>query len=249
MSEIRQRQAASAKDNGQKKPQSRSQDRPKSGEEQGISVIDVIRLIATFTIVTLGISYYMTNGESMLFGYKPWFSRWPVVKHYMTGPVKLTPAELSRYDGNDESLPIYVAVNGHIFDVSANPAMYGPGGGYHFFAGKDATRAFVTGCFQEDLTADMTGVEEMFMPVEDVDEGLTSGEKKVRRERELRHARAQVEKTVARWQGFFGNSQKYFQVGRVVGSELEKDPEFGKRVLCDGAQKQRPKRSEMAEDS
>lgn len=39
----------------------------------------------------------------------------------------------------------WVALLGHVFDVSSAANMYGTGGGYSFFAGKDATRAFVTG--------------------------------------------------------------------------------------------------------
>jgi hypothetical protein len=35
----------------------------------------------------------------------------------------------------------------------------------------EATRAFVTGCFKEDLTNDLRGVEIMFLPVEDVEDG------------------------------------------------------------------------------
>lgn len=124
--------------------------------------------------------------------------------------------------------------------------MYGPGGGYGFFSGRDATRAFVTGCFQEDLNSDLVGVEEMFVPVEDVEEeGLTKGQKKIRKEREVRLARQLVEKTVARWEGFFRNHAKYFQVGRVSGDDGQDDEERGKRSLCEAAQSQRPKRSEM----
>ena len=67
------------------------------------------------------------------------------------------------------SLPIYLAINGTIYDVSASPSFYGPGGGYHFFAGNDGTRAFVTGCFSEDVTPDLRGVEDMFLPVDDDD--------------------------------------------------------------------------------
>ncbi|KAI8809719.1 cytochrome b5-like heme/steroid binding domain-containing protein [Cladochytrium replicatum] len=52
-----------------------------------------------------------------------------------------TPAELARYDGTDESLPVYLAVKGVVFDVTAAKSMYVPGGGYHCFAGKDASRA------------------------------------------------------------------------------------------------------------
>ncbi|KAJ5642401.1 hypothetical protein N7490_006401 [Penicillium lividum] len=239
MSELRQRQATSAPT----KRKETTPPRPQDTEDHGISVLDIIRVLATLILATLGTSYYMTNGESLLFGYRPWYTRWPVVKQYISGPVMLTPAQLSLYDGSDESLPIYVAVNGSIFDVSANPAMYGPGGGYHFFAGRDATRAFVTGCFKDDLTPDLSGVEEMFMPIEDVEEQFTSAERKVRREREMRHAKAQIEKTVARWERFFGNSKKYFRAGKVVG--VQEEAEDGKRVLCGAAQNQRPKRSEM----
>lgn len=164
------------------------------------------------------------------------------------GPVTLTPSQLSLYNGTDTSLPLYVAVNGTVFDVSANRMIYGPGGSYNFFAGRDATRAFVTGCFKEDLTNDMRGVEIMFLPVEDIEEeAVTSAEKKIRREKELRAARARVEATVKRWSGFFANHAKYFEAGRVVvedgGVEGEPWP------LCESAKKQRPKRSAMVEKS
>jgi len=37
--------------------------------------------------------------------------------------------------------------------------MYGPGGAYGFFSGKAAARAFVTGCFKDDLTHDIRGLD------------------------------------------------------------------------------------------
>lgn len=285
MSELRQRQPAStgSSRNTESTPQRRQERRADAEESHGLSTLDIIRIIATLIIASCGLSYYITNSESLLWGYRPWFTRWPVVKAYLvlrplprigliaqthldpqsynqprqqntnttipqTGPINLTPTELSLYNGTDPSLPIYLAVNGSIFDVSANPAIYGPGGSYNFFAGRDATRAFVTGCFKEDLTGDLIGVEEMFIPVEDVEEeGITSAQRKIRREREVRLARAAVEKTVQRWEGFFRNHKRYFQVGRVVGDGVV-DGEVGRRVLCESARKQRPKRSEMKKE-
>lgn len=119
--------------------------------------------------------------------------------------------------------------------------MYGPGGHYNFFTGRDATRAFVTGCFQEDLTHDISGVEEMFIPIDDEEEvgRLSSGERKIRREQDVRMARASVRKQVAHWEGFFRNHKKYFEVGRVVG--LDEEPKV-ERELCRAAQQQRPER-------
>ena len=89
------------------------------------------------------------------------------VSLFQRGPYDLTDAQLSIYNGTDPTLPILVAVNGTIYDVSASPHFYGPGGSYSFFAGRDATRSFVTGCFDTDLNGDLRGVEEMFMPVEE----------------------------------------------------------------------------------
>lgn len=72
-------------------------------------------------------------------------------------PTKVfTKEELSKYNPSDED-PIYLALLGHVFDVSKTRKLYGAGGGYDFFAGKDATRAFITGDFKEDLHDDLTG--------------------------------------------------------------------------------------------
>ena len=54
--------------------------------------------------------------------------------------LELTPAELARHDGSDASVPTYVAIKGVIYDVSAKREVYGPGGSYHVFAGKDASK-------------------------------------------------------------------------------------------------------------
>ena len=36
--------------------------------------------------------------------------------------------------------------------------MYGPAGSYNFFAGRDASRAYTTGNFTDDLTDDLSGL-------------------------------------------------------------------------------------------
>ncbi|KAK9325376.1 cytochrome b5-like heme/steroid binding domain-containing protein [Lipomyces orientalis] len=52
---------------------------------------------------------------------------------------RFTLSELQQYDGaHDPS--IYVAVKGTVFDVTKNSKVYGPGGSYAIFAGKDGSR-------------------------------------------------------------------------------------------------------------
>lgn len=47
--------------------------------------------------------------------------------------------ELARHDGTDPALPILVAIKGLVYDVTRKRDSYGPGAGYHVFAGKDAS--------------------------------------------------------------------------------------------------------------
>ena len=50
-----------------------------------------------------------------------------------------TQETLARYDGTDTSLPIYIAFEGNVYDVTAGKKFYEPGGAYHFLAGTDGT--------------------------------------------------------------------------------------------------------------
>jgi len=70
-----------------------------------------------------------------------------------------TGEELSVYNGTDEGLPILLGILGSVFDVTKGRSHYGPGGGYHHFAGRDASRAFVSGNFTGDgLTDSLQGL-------------------------------------------------------------------------------------------
>jgi predicted heme/steroid binding protein len=227
-----------------------SPSRPAISTEDGIhiSFLDILRMILGLLLLSTLLSYFITN--TFFWSHTPptITSQIARIRRYIRGPIYLTDAELARYDGTDPTLPIYLAINASIYDVSAGRPFYGPGGSYHFFAGKDATRAFVTGCFSEDLTYDLRGVEEMFMPVDTPgdDVGMTKGEIKKRRERERREARRQVRGAIEHWEGFFGRSGKYFFVGRVVGREGW-EGRVKKKELCEKARELRPKRKREEE--
>ncbi|KAG0060162.1 hypothetical protein BGZ89_012498 [Linnemannia elongata] len=72
-----------------------------------------------------------------------------------------TKEELAEHDGEKEDGTIYVAIKGIVFDVTAKKAMYGPSGGYHCFAGKDASKALGKSSLKpEDCIADYSELTE-----------------------------------------------------------------------------------------
>lgn len=246
---------------------------------KGFSLLDALRVLAGLAILSTGLSYLSTSGTSMTWGYNGKWTRlreWKglivsllfpegkachfelVLTRLQKGEVHLTDAQLLTYDGTDPSKPIYLALNGTIYDVSSSPQTYGPGGSYHFFAGRDAARAFLTGCFAEDAVPDLRGVERMFVPIDpeekadasaDVLEAaksrkpLTPGEKKNRNAQEVRQAREKMVLGLESWHALFrGDKGKpYFRAG-----EVERPPGWEKylpqRPLCEQAEKSRPVR-------
>jgi predicted heme/steroid binding protein len=62
-----------------------------------------------------------------------------------------TKDQLSAFKGNESKTSlIYISIIGHVYDVTNGRQFYGPDGGYAGFAGRDGTRAFVSGNFTED---------------------------------------------------------------------------------------------------
>lgn len=245
--EVRQRKPATAAANGSATAQtSRSPGPNISAQEESpttLGILDILRLALGLFLLSSLLSYFITN-DSILWGYRPWFTRPSVISRWWQGPIYLTDAELAAYDGSDPSKPVYLALNGTIYDVSAGRRIYGPGGSYNVFAGKDAARGFITGCFAEDSTPDLRGAEWTYIP-QDVPapgtEGLT-GEEKNYRAQEVRKAQKMVRDTIDGWAKMFRGEQgkDYFEVGKVVREEgwLER---LEPRGLCAQAENGRPK--------
>ena len=62
-----------------------------------------------------------------------------------------TEAELAAYDGTkDPDGPILLAADGLVFNVYKGRNFYGPGGEYHIFAGRDATRFLAKTIVEEE---------------------------------------------------------------------------------------------------
>ncbi|KAF1923210.1 uncharacterized protein M421DRAFT_426021 [Didymella exigua CBS 183.55] len=225
---------------------------------KGLSVLDVLRVLGGLALLSAGLSYLSTSGESMTWGYNAKWTRMREWKNVLRGQVQLTDIELTSYDGSDPTKPIYLALNGTIYDVSASPQTYGPGGSYHFFAGRDAARAFLTGCFVEDAIPDLRGVERMFIPVDPEEKAdaapdavekararrqLTPAELKNRRAQETRLARQKMVQGLESWHALFrGDKGKpYFKAG-VVSRPQGWEKYLPERPLCEQAEKSRPVR-------
>ncbi|KIK65725.1 hypothetical protein GYMLUDRAFT_39234 [Collybiopsis luxurians FD-317 M1] len=86
--------------------------------------------------------------------------KWIRLRTYFPPKQQLfTESALSNYDGSDPNKPIYLAIDGDVYDVTKGKA-YHPGGPYHILTGIDAARAFGTGCFKTHRTHDLRGLSE-----------------------------------------------------------------------------------------
>ncbi|KAI4254146.1 MAG: hypothetical protein LQ352_003253 [Teloschistes flavicans] len=113
-----------------------------------------------------------------------------------------TPPLLKPYNG-ENNMPVYLAVNGKVFDVSSGRNFYGPGGPYENFAGRDASRGLACGSFDEDmLTKDLDG------PLDDL-KGL--GEEEM--------------EAMKGWEERF--NEKYLVVGKLVAVGDKEAPKEG----------------------
>ncbi|KAJ2850288.1 hypothetical protein GGI22_005398 [Coemansia erecta] len=129
------------------------------------------------------LSYLIT--ETALWGYQ---SKWTNWRNYIPRKqVIFSQQELALYDGSNPELPLLLAVEGDVYDVTPGRGFYGPGSAYNIFVGRDASRAFGTNCLSHEAhrTHDTRGLTEA----------------------ELASIRG--------WHRFFDNHQQYVKIGKV----------------------------------
>lgn len=105
----------------------------------------------------------------------------------------MTLDELATMNGITENTPIYISIEGYIYDVSVARDLYGPGGPYHRLVAIDGTKAYATGCLEESC---------IYITVKE--SPLT----------------AQEQKEVTRWLDFYKNHDKYEYVGKVLDTSV-----------------------------
>jgi predicted heme/steroid binding protein len=64
----------------------------------------------------------------------------PIPKPTASTRHTFTQTELSGYNGDDPSKPIYLAMDGLVYDVTPGKEYYQPGGDYHYLAGRDSSQ-------------------------------------------------------------------------------------------------------------
>ncbi|MFZ2152754.1 MAG: cytochrome b5-like heme/steroid binding domain-containing protein [Microgenomates group bacterium] len=84
-------------------------------------------------LLTLG----LVMGTYLLAKQLPFFQKAPTVVDQNLKPMTLS--ELSKHDGSDPKLPIYLAYEGNVYDVTSGKKFYEKGAVYNFLAGKDST--------------------------------------------------------------------------------------------------------------
>jgi len=157
---------------------------------QAILMSSFIGIVSGLALTAL-LGYYMTGSATFGISVDDYFNDWiprPTPKIHGDYPYKkYAREELAKFDGSNPTLPILMSVKGKVYDVTAGKNYYGPGGGYHGFAGRDATRALLDLCFTDECLA--RGWED-----------VTEAEKK----------------SLDDWVTFYDNEAKYPLVGELI---------------------------------
>lgn len=90
-------------------------------------VIIVLIALISFTIAS-GYTYIRIRSRRNL----------PTISN-ITNLQTFSATDLQQYDGTDPNKPIYIGLNGYVYDVSPGRSYYETGGTYHYLAGRDSS--------------------------------------------------------------------------------------------------------------
>jgi len=129
--------------------------------ENAILIISCLNGLLVGLFMTCLVGYYLTGSITFHVFAIPDVTSLAKQQWHKIFPFALTKEELSRYDGRDPALPIFISIKGKVYDVTKGITHYGPNGGYHGFAGRDASRAFLDMCFSpECLSKGLEGLSD-----------------------------------------------------------------------------------------
>ncbi|XP_050442178.1 neuferricin [Adelges cooleyi] len=119
-------------------------------EMESLSIKNVIFSLISIIVLILSILFLYEPTQDALCSYAI-FQRF--LTHTPSVCSLFDTARLSRYNGVDGG-KIYLSFLGIVFDVTMGRKFYGPGGSYHSFAGRDASRSYITGLFDKEHITD-----------------------------------------------------------------------------------------------
>ena len=108
-----------------------------------------------------------------------------------------TVTQLKEYTGKSKDFPIYIALLGNVYDVSASADLYGEGKPFHCYAGRDSTLALSQNSCSEDL-----------FPEHPLDANR------------VRDLSPRIQTALHEWIRLFESEYKYPYVGKVSAPEL-----------------------------
>ncbi|OJA07770.1 hypothetical protein AZE42_02987 [Rhizopogon vesiculosus] len=175
--------------------------------EQEVGLLGLLKFIVYLLLAVLIAGKFFTG--SFLWEYE---GKWARLKTYWpeSSGRLFSETYLATFDGTDSTKPLYLAIDGDVFDVSSNRRTYGPGGPYHHMAGVDAARSFATGCFATHRTHDLRGLSE--------DEIMA----------------------VEHWKTFFTDHKTYFKAGKVQHHPIDPSSPIPKHCDPKKEQKSHP---------
>jgi predicted heme/steroid binding protein len=173
-----------------------------SNEEsaENLTFFDVLRVISGLLLLNALLSYAFT--QSTMWGYSGKYVDSMYLIHRLKGsPIKEYTVN-TLWNDVQNSGRLLISINKKVYDVTASYDVYNPKtitSRYGIFVGRDCTRIFINGCFH-DLNQCTWNLENMKMD------------------------QSYVNTTVLKWENFYQQHPKYWQVGYLNVSNDDRDP-------------------------